>query len=101
MSRGRGLCPGGSLSKGALSRWSLSRGSLSRRVSVQWGLSGRSLSGRRPLYGYVWVVRILLTCILVLQFFAENCMKMKEFGPRGGPASLPPPSDSPMNVNST
>ena len=27
---------------------------------------------------------------VILQFFAENCMKMKEFGPRGG-ASLAPP----------
>ena len=34
-------------------------------------------------------VRILLECILVWLFFAENSMKMKELGP--GPASLVPP----------
>ena len=28
---------------------------------------------------------------IIFQFFAENCMKMKEFGPRGGRASLAPP----------
>ena len=32
---------------------------------------------------------------LFYKFFAENCMKMKEFGPRGG-ASLAPPLDPPM-----
>ena len=37
-------------------------------------------------------VRILLECILVYNCFAENCMKMKEFGPRGGRTSLAPPS---------
>ena len=31
---------------------------------------------------------------LFFQLFAENCMKMKEFGPRG--ASLVPPLDPPM-----
>ena len=31
----------------------------------------------------------------IFQIFAENCMKMKEFGPRGG-ASLAPPLDPPM-----
>ena len=29
-------------------------------------------------------------------FFAENGMKMKEFGPPGGRASLAPPLDPPM-----
>ena len=29
-------------------------------------------------------------------FFAENCIKMKEFGPPGGRASLAPPLDSPI-----
>ena len=29
-------------------------------------------------------------------FFAENCMKMKEFGPPGGRAYLAPPLDPPM-----
>ena len=28
---------------------------------------------------------------IIFQFFAENCMKMKEFGPPGGRASLAPP----------
>ena len=79
MSRGRGLCPGGEV-----------------YVQGEGSLSKGSLSGRRPPQ-YAWVVHILLTCILVLQFFAENCIKMKEFGP----ASLAPPSDPPMNVNST
>ena len=45
---------------------------------------------------YEWPVRILLECILVFQFFPENCMKMKEFGPLGGHASLAPPLDPPM-----
>ena len=35
---------------------------------------------------------------LFCQFFAKNCMKMKEFGPPGGGgrASLAPPLDPPM-----
>ena len=33
---------------------------------------------------------------IIFQFFAENCMKMKEFGPPGGRASLVPPLDPPM-----
>ena len=34
---------------------------------------------------------------IIFQFFAKNCMKMKEFGPRGrGHASLAPPLDPPM-----
>ena len=33
---------------------------------------------------------------LFFQLFAENCMKMKEFGPPGGGASLAPPLDPPM-----
>ena len=42
------------------------------------------------------VVRILLECILVWQFFLPKiCMKMKEIGPRGG-ASLVIPLDLPM-----
>ena len=28
---------------------------------------------------------------IIFQIFAENCMKMKEFGPPGGRASLAPP----------
>ena len=36
--------------------------------------------------------------LLFLNFFAENCMKMKEFGPPGGHASLAPPLDTPMHV---
>ena len=31
---------------------------------------------------------------IIFQFFAENCMKMKEFGPPGGRASLAPPLGS-------
>ena len=35
--------------------------------------------------------------LLVCKFFAENCMKMKEFGPGGGGhASVAPPLDPPM-----
>ena len=35
--------------------------------------------------------------VLFGQKIPENCMKMKEFGPRGGGASLAPPSlDPPM-----
>ena len=29
-------------------------------------------------------------------FLAENCMKMKEFGPPGGHPSLAPPLDPPL-----
>ena len=36
---------------------------------------------------------------IILQFFAENCMKMKEFGFGGGRTSMAPPSlDPPMQV---
>ena len=31
---------------------------------------------------------------IIFQIFAENCMKMKEFGPPGGRASLAPPLGS-------
>ena len=36
---------------------------------------------------------------IIFQFFAENCMKMKEFGPPGG-ARVPgaPPLDPPMHL---
>ena len=34
--------------------------------------------------------------VLFGKIFAENCMKMKEFGPRGGSAPLAPPLDRPM-----
>ena len=36
---------------------------------------------------------------IIFQFFAENCMKMKEFGPRGGGGGARPwrpPLDPPM-----
>ena len=33
---------------------------------------------------------------IIFHIFAENCMKMKEFGPPGGRASLAPPLDPPM-----
>ena len=34
---------------------------------------------------------------IIFQFFAENCMKMKEFGPAGGGARpWRPPLDPPM-----
>ena len=60
-----GLCPGGSLSRGSLSRgWG---------VSVHGGggvLSGRSLSRRSPHYDNMRAVSILLECILVfIEFF--------------------------------
>ena len=35
---------------------------------------------------------------IIFQFFAENCMKMKEFGPQGGRTSLAPPLDLPMHA---
>ena len=35
---------------------------------------------------------------IIFHIFAENCMKMKEFGPPGGRASLAPPLDPPMVV---
>ena len=34
--------------------------------------------------------------LLFGQIFPENCMKMKEIGPRGGRVSLAPPLDPPM-----
>ena len=33
---------------------------------------------------------------IIFHIFAETCMKMKEFGPQGGRASLAPPLDPPM-----
>ena len=37
---------------------------------------------------------------IILHIFAENCMKMKEFGPPGGGGtSLAPPLDPPMNMS--
>ena len=33
---------------------------------------------------------------IIFQFFAENCMKMKEFGPPGGRVPGAPPLDPPM-----
>ena len=37
---------------------------------------------------------------IIFQFFAENCMKMKEFGPPGGDARpWRPPLDPPMPFN--
>ena len=39
---------------------------------------------------------------IIFQFFAENCMKMKEFGPPGGGARpWRPPLDPPMVVANT
>ena len=39
------------------------------------------------------------SAIIFLFFFAENCMKMKEFGSPGRRASLaPPPLDPPMEI---
>ena len=37
---------------------------------------------------------------IIFQFFAENCMKMKEFGPPGGRASLAPPLGSANELHS-
>ena len=36
--------------------------------------------------------------VLLCNFFAENCMKMKEFGPAGG-ASLAPPGSANGIIN--
>ena len=33
---------------------------------------------------------------IIFQFFAENCMKMKEFGPGGGARPWRPPLDPPI-----
>ena len=35
---------------------------------------------------------------IIFQFFAENCMKMKEFGPPGGGRPWRPPLDPPMPI---
>ena len=68
-----GLCPGGGLCQGV-------------------SLSGRGLCHGDPTYGNEQAVRILLECILIVQiFFVENCMKMKEFRPRGACPWCPPP----------
>ena len=37
--------------------------------------------------------------LLFCRYFAENCMKMKEFGPPGVCASLAPPLDPPMIIS--
>ena len=106
-----GLCPRGSLSKGGL----CPRGFLSREVSV-WGVSVRGcVSSMVSVQGVlcsgvsvqgisVWggicrksergAVRILLECFLVFSnMFAENCMEMKEFGPREKAGIPKPPLD--------
>ena len=45
------------------------------------------------------MVRQLPKVLLFFNIFAENCMKMKEFGPPGGGgASLAPPLDPPMLI---
>ena len=56
-----GLCPGRSLSRGGL--------------CPGWG---GSLSGRSPppLYSYVWAVRFLLKCILVLKIIFRYIWKI-------------------------
>ena len=40
--------------------------------------------------------RQLPKLLLFFTFLPKNCMKMKEFGPQGGAASLAPPLDPPM-----
>ena len=81
-----GLCPGDSLSKGSLSKGLSVRGG----NSVQGGLCpGGSLLGRNPLdkdppYGNKQRYAFLFS-----KKIAENCMKLKEFGPRS--SLLEPP----------
>ena len=59
-----------------------------RRQTPQEAGSGIwSMSGR---YASYW------DAFLFCNFLAENYMKMKEFGPPGGHASLAPPLDPPM-----
>ena len=41
--------------------------------------------------------RQLPKLLLFFNFFTENCMKMKEFGPPGG-VLAPPPLDPPVNT---
>ena len=41
--------------------------------------------------GFSWGGRQLPKVGVVTYYFAENCMKMKEFGRQGGRASLAPP----------
>ena len=66
-----GLCSGGSLSRGGLCP--LSWGISVQGVPVQEGLWGGSLSRGvsegEPPYSYVWAVRILLECILVVDVY--------------------------------
>ena len=40
--------------------------------------------------------KLVLFCFF---FFAENCMKMKEFGPGGGGSSLAPPGSANGIIN--
>ena len=54
---------------------------MSGKASIHSGRSRIFLSGVHQL------PKVLLFCI----FFTENCMKMKEFGPPGGHASLASP----------
>ena len=76
----------------------------SQGVSVPRGVSALGgylvLEGSAPWGCLVWGAggdppeHLLLQ--IFCKFFTENCMKMKEFGPGGGCASLPP-LDPPMN----
>ena len=43
-------------------------------------------------WGWAPIPKVGVFC----NFFAENCMKMKEFGPKGGHTSWAPPLDPPM-----
>ena len=78
----RGLCPGGSLSRGL----SVQRGFLSKGLSVKGGLCPEGVSVQRgvsvqgdlcqgdPPYGNVQAVSILLECIFVCYIFCTGQM---------------------------
>ena len=58
---------GGFLSRRSLSgRFSIKGISVQGRGSLSWGEGGVSVREITPLCNYVWAVRILLECILVL-----------------------------------
>ena len=62
------------------------------------GSPGQRASRQRAAWTETSLVRQLPNWDYLTIFFAENCMKMKEFGPRGR-MSLVPPLDLPMPLD--
>ena len=83
-----GLYPGGSISRGVSVKGSLSRGLCPGGLCLDVGLclegvSVHGVSVRRPVYGNVWAVWILLECtlvgfiVLVIKLFCEPSKTMR------------------------